>query len=89
MIAALWIGLGAVAGLVASYAAARVIQGGRTASVAIGMLGGFVGGAAMHLAAGDHSIVADLASPPAALAGGIVLIAIVARAGGFDPHPRA
>jgi hypothetical protein len=88
MITALWIALGAMAGLVAS-GADRVIQGGRPASVAIGMLGGFVGGATMYLAAGSGSILADVGSLPAALAGGVILIAIVARAARIDPNIRA
>jgi hypothetical protein len=89
MSAALWIAPGAGAALLISRATVRVVQGGRLASVAIGMLGGFVSGATMHLVAGEGSTLADVASPPAALVGGVVLIAIAARAARLDPRVRA
>ena len=73
-----WILMGALPGVLAGVVGA----GPRTSAVgavAIGVIGGVTAGAVVSLAAGPGTVVADLLSPLAALAGGAVLLANLSR----------
>ena len=77
-----WILMGALPGVLAGVvgAAPRTSALGAVAIAgAIGVIGGVTAGAVVSLAAGPGTVVADLLSPFAALTGGTVLLANLAR----------